>query len=132
MFNLKKLLKKQISDVEIHKIIDKKIIENPDGLRNYMKRNYNKIAKETKTSEINCNTEDFEFLKLNTRFCKVYFLKVRDYEKYNELKDLYLNLINNDMHDLQSELSDLFKLFKTKKKVSICDELLSEIKIFTN
>ena len=64
MFNLKKLLKKQISDVEIHKIIDKKIIENPDGLKSYMLLTYEKVFAEA--SEINCCLEDLEFLKLNT------------------------------------------------------------------
>jgi hypothetical protein len=129
VFNLKKLLKKQTSDVEIHKIIDKKIIENPDGLKSYMLLTYEKVFAEA--SEINCCLEDLEFLKLNTRLCKVYFLKVRDYEKYNALKDLHLNLQENEMYN---ELKDLFNLFKTttKKKVSISDELIGEIEFFTN
>ena len=131
MFNLKKLLKKQIGEVEIHKIIDKKIVENPEGLKSYMLLTYEKVIAEA--SEIICCLEDLEILKLKTKLCRVYFLKVRDFKKYNELKDLHLNLQENEMYN---GLKDLYQLFKTKtnknKKVSICDELIGEIEFFTN
>ena len=72
-----------------------------------------------------------EILKLKTKLCRVYFLKIRDFKKYNELKDLHLNLQENEMYN---GLKDLYQLFKTKtnKKVSICDELIGEIEFFTN